>query len=56
VIADLAQAHDCTLAAVADTPPSQDITAAERRLLAAQEQVMRELASLGGVPTWVGIT
>jgi hypothetical protein len=52
VIADLARAHNCTLEAVADAP-SQDITAAERQVLAAQEQVMRELASLGGGPIWV---
>lgn len=55
LIADLARAHDCTLEAFADAP-SPDITAAERQLLAAQEQVMRELASLGGGPTWVGIS
>jgi hypothetical protein len=55
VIADLARAHDCTLEAVADAP-SPDITAAERQLVAAQEQVMRELASLGGGPIWVGMS
>jgi hypothetical protein len=55
VMADLARAHDCTLEAVADAP-SQEITAAERQLLAAQEQVRRELASLGGGPIWVGMT
>jgi hypothetical protein len=55
VMADLARAHDCTLEAVADAP-SQDITAAERQLLAAQEQVRRELGSLGGGPIWVGMT
>lgn len=54
VIADLARAHDCTLAAVADAP-SQDITAVELQLLAAQQQVMRELASLGGGPIRVAI-
>jgi hypothetical protein len=54
VIADLARAHNCTLEAVADAP-SQDITAAERQVLAAQEQVMRELASLGGGPIWLGM-
>jgi hypothetical protein len=47
VIAELARAHDCSLKAVADAP-SPDIMAAERQLLAAQEQVIRELASLGG--------
>lgn len=55
VIADLARAHDCTLEAVADAE-SPDITAAERQLLAAQEQVRRELASLGGGPILVGMT
>jgi hypothetical protein len=54
VIADLARAHDCTLEAAVDAE-SPDITAAERQLLAAQEQVMRELASLGGGPILVGI-
>jgi hypothetical protein len=53
VIADLARAHDCTLGTVADAP-SQDIRA-ERQLLAAREQVMRELARLGGGPIWVGM-
>jgi hypothetical protein len=55
LIADLARAHDCTLEAVADAP-SPDITAAECQLLAAQEQVIRELASLGSGPIWVGIS
>jgi hypothetical protein len=55
VIADLAGAHDFTLEAVADAP-SPYITAAERQLLVAQEQVMRELVSLGGGrPVWEGI-
>ncbi len=54
LLADLARAHDCTLEAVADAP-SQDITVAERRLLAAQDQVMLELASLGGGPIWLGM-
>ena len=54
VIPDLARAHDCTLGTVADAP-SQDIRAAERQLLAAREQVMRELARLGGGPIWVGM-
>jgi hypothetical protein len=54
VIADLARAHDFTLEAVAHAP-SPDITAAERQLLAAQEQVVRELAGLGGGPVSVGI-
>lgn len=47
MIADLARAHDFTLQAGADAP-SQDIVVAERGLLAAQEQVMLELANLGG--------
>jgi hypothetical protein len=47
VIADLARAHDCTLEAFAGAP-SPDIAAAECQLLAAQEQVMLELANLGG--------
>jgi hypothetical protein len=54
VLADLARAHDCSLGAVADAP-SQDIRTAERQLLAAREQVMRELARLGGGPIWVGM-
>ena len=54
MIADLARAHDFTLQAGTDAP-SQDIVVAERGLLAAQEQVMRELASLGGGPIWVAM-
>lgn len=55
VIADLARAHDCTLEAGADAP-SPDIAAAELELRAAQEQVIRELSSLGGGPIWAGIS
>ncbi len=51
LIADLARAHDCTMQGTAEAP-SQEITVAEGQLLAAQGQVMRELASLGGGPTW----
>jgi hypothetical protein len=51
VIADLARAHDFSLPGVGDAP-SPEITIAERHLLAAQSQVMRELASLGGGATW----
>jgi hypothetical protein len=47
MIADLARAHDATLPGVADAP-SPEISIAERELLVAQRQVMRELASLGG--------
>jgi hypothetical protein len=55
LIADLARAHDCTLEAVADAP-SPDITAAECQLLAAQEQIMLELANLGGGKrTWAAV-
>jgi hypothetical protein len=51
MIADLARAHDFRLQGVADAV-SPEITIAERQLLAAQGEVMRELASLGGGPTW----
>jgi hypothetical protein len=50
VIADLARAHDVSLPGVGDAPLPQ-ITIAERHLLAAQSQVMRELASLAGGAT-----
>jgi hypothetical protein len=46
VIADLARAHDATLQSIA-AAPSHEIRTAERELLVAQSQVMRELASLG---------
>ena len=55
LIGDLARDHDCTLEAGADAP-SPDITAAELELRAAQEQVLRELDSLGGGPIRMGIT
>jgi hypothetical protein len=51
VIGDLALAHDFSLQGGAGAA-SQEITVAERQLLAAQGQVMRELAILGGGPTW----
>jgi hypothetical protein len=51
VIAELARAHDFSLPMVTDSP-SPEITFAERHLLAAQSQVMRELVSLGGGATW----
>lgn len=54
VIGDLARAHDCTLEGSAN-PPSADITAVERELVAAQKQVLRELLSLGGGPFRAGI-
>ncbi|MEA2633297.1 MAG: hypothetical protein QOH92_64 [Chloroflexota bacterium] len=46
MISDLARAHDATLPSIADAP-SHEIRIAERELLVAQGQVMRELASLG---------
>ena len=55
VIADLGRAHDCTLETGADAP-LPEITAAERQLLTAQEQILRGLDSLGGGPTRVGMS
>jgi len=46
MISDLARAHDATLPSAAEAP-SYEIRIAERELLVAQGQVMRELASLG---------
>ena len=51
MIADLARAHDATLPAVVDAAV-QEIAITERQLLEAQDQVMLELASLGGGTTW----
>ena len=52
MIADLARAHDGTLQGVPDAA-GYEITIAEDQLLDAQGQIMLELASLGGGPTWV---
>ena len=51
LIADLARAHDPTLLELADAPP-HDVTTAQHQLLAAQGQVMLELARLRGDPIW----
>jgi len=53
LIADLARAHDGTVQGVADVP-GHEITIAQGQLLEAQGQIMLELASLGGGPTWRG--
>jgi hypothetical protein len=49
MLADLAQAHDPTLPGLSEGAP-HDVTTAQDRLLAAQAQVMRELARLRGDP------
>jgi hypothetical protein len=51
MIADLARAHDVSLQGVAEAP-SHEIAIAERQLLAAQAQVVHELAHLGGGLVW----
>lgn len=47
MLADLARAHDVSLPGAVEAP-SPEIGIAERQLLAAQAQVMRELAHLDG--------
>jgi hypothetical protein len=49
MIADFARAHDPTLPGLSDAAP-HEVTAAQDQLLAAQAQVMLELARLRGDP------